>query len=1569
MEKKEASVSGWTQPPEGPDVILDNQSQLPLGQDMMQYDNKKPPVDPDMMQENQPQPPDSEPIMLDHQPQPPMGPDIMQKDKPQPPEGPGLLKDNLPQQSDGPDMMLDDLPQPPVGLDMMLKYQPPGGTHTMQNNQSQALEDPEMSKDDPQQPPEGPDMIQDDPPQPPEGPDMMQDDPPQPPEGPDMMQDDPPQPPEGPDMMQDDPPQPPDGPDMMQDDPPQPPEGPDMMQDGPDMMQDDPPQPPEGPDMMQDDPPQPPEGPDMMQDGPDMMQDDPPQPPEGPDMMQDDPPQPPEGPDMMQDDPPQPPEGPEMMQDDPPQPPEGPDMMQDDPPQPPEGPDMIQDDPPQSPEGPDKMQHDPPQPPEGPDMIQDDPPQPPEGPDMIQDDPPQPPEGPEMIQDEQPHTFDGPDMMQDKQGQTYEGQELILSDQPQPFGPGMIHKDPPHTVKDPHIMLDSQTQPLDGPVMMLDNPSLPPEGPVIMLQNQSQPPEGRVMMVDNQSQPQEGRVMMLEDQSLSHEGRVMMLDDQSLSGEGDETEANGHCRRVFVCSGSHKVEEQLKQLVRKCGGELVSKFQKNTTHVVMQADASRCCNRSLKYLMGIAHHCWILDHHYVEQCLKAGIYLPEEEYEIVGDNCFPRGLGASLSRQTKKKIFFGLKIRFSGYCDSFPKDHAEDIILSLGGEVDTTSSCVISINETCEPNTVSREWLFNCLSFFMLLKMDSYYSNDDEGVDTDDFIEDSCDDDDDDDDYIPLEESHSDSESTEYPIQDTITIFIEDSCSVTQTGGNIEQAERRKSSMPVVNGEQQKNTEDSVSVTQTGGNIEQAKRRKSSLPVVNAEQQTIHIATSKKTKDGKRIWDKKHVCIYCMNHYAKLARHLEQVHSTEFEVKKALAYDKNSAERKQVWRDIMNKGDFAHNANVLQNQKGEIIPFKRPSKVTDGVKYAQCESCLGTFLGSDLWRHVKKCHPDKTQNSKKLKRYHQISSVALLPFSSEAADDFREKILNRMTNDAISLIARNDGEIVEFGQKMFMKYAKNPHEYQYIRQKMRELARFLSYVRAANQTIETLRDCIDSTKFSVCVKAVRKLCGYNEDDYTFKVPSLAKKLGHSLHRVARQLKIKAAKTGYEDLKKKAKGFIEVYLEDWDSEVSHAALETLEIKKYNKTSRIPLAEDLKALSTHLKVKAEVLTKTLDTSDATEEEWRQLCEVTLAQVVLFNKRRSGEAERLEVKQYKDGIQHGKTNQEEVLQSLSPLEKQLAEVIDRVELRGKRGRRVAILLPDNLRKQLDILVNTRRVGHIIASNKYMFARAGEAEFPVRASDVLRKNAHECGAKRPELLNSTSFRKHIAVIVQMLNLKENELDVLAGFLGHDIRVHREFYRLPQDTMQIAKVSKLLMELEKGNIQHYKGKSLDEIQFDLEETLDDEEEEEEEENSDIATAEVLSSSPTNLTKCSSGKTTESACNGRKMTPEEEENSGIDEAEMAEASLCNSVTKVAKHSSGKKTKAARTRRKWTQEEEAAVKRQLNKYFFLNQLPGKCEIEEARKLEPVLLNRPWIQIKSFIKNKKVSMKRKQSAYVP
>jgi len=51
------------------------------------------------------------------------------------------------------------------------------------------------------------------------------------------------------------------------------------------------------------------------------------------------------------------------------------------------------------------------------------------------------------------------------------------------------------------------------------------------------------------------------------------------------------------------------------------------------------------------------------------------------------------------------------------------------------------------------------------------------------------------------------------------------------------------------------------------------------------------------------------------------------------------------------------------------------------------------------------------------------------------------------------------------------------------------------------------------------------------------------------------------------------------------------------------------------------------------------------------------------------------------------------------------------------------------------------------------------------------------------------------LVNLQENELDIVATFLGHNIRVHREYYRLPNSSLQLAKVGKMITSKEKGII------------------------------------------------------------------------------------------------------------------------------------------------------------------------------
>ena len=82
------------------------------------------------------------------------------------------------------------------------------------------------------------------------------------------------------------------------------------------------------------------------------------------------------------------------------------------------------------------------------------------------------------------------------------------------------------------------------------------------------------------------------------------------------------------------------------------------------------------------------------------------------------------------------------------------------------------------------------------------------------------------------------------------------------------------------------------------------------------------------------------------------------------------------------------------------------------------------------------------------------------------------------------------------------------------------------------------------------------------------------------------------------------------------------------------------------------------------------------------------------------------------------------------------------------------------------------------FVFAKQSSNN-PLRGSDCLRKIAIAAGMNRPENITSNSLRKHIPTTAQILNLQETELDLLAGFLRHDLQVHRTFYRLPHDTLQ----------------------------------------------------------------------------------------------------------------------------------------------------------------------------------------------
>jgi len=142
------------------------------------------------------------------------------------------------------------------------------------------------------------------------------------------------------------------------------------------------------------------------------------------------------------------------------------------------------------------------------------------------------------------------------------------------------------------------------------------------------------------------------------------------------------------------------------------------------------------------------------------------------------------------------------------------------------------------------------------------------------------------------------------------------------------------------------------------------------------------------------------------------------------------------------------------------------------------------------------------------------------------------------------------------------------------------------------------------------------------------------------------------------------------------------------------------------------------------------------------------------------------------HRKLTPLRVIQKLSSccrlLRNNLSHLFSRTEIPGKRHRCVLVLLTAEMRSAMDLLVDDalRERAGIEPANVFVFALGKGSLSHIRGHDILEKTSKLCGAEKPNL------HKHIATMSQILHLKNNELDQLAQFMGHDIRIHREYYR-----------------------------------------------------------------------------------------------------------------------------------------------------------------------------------------------------
>ena len=645
-------------------------------------------------------------------------------------------------------------------------------------------------------------------------------------------------------------------------------------------------------------------------------------------------------------------------------------------------------------------------------------------------------------------------------------------------------------------------------------------------------------------------------------------------------------------------------------------------------------------------------------------------------------------------------------------------------------------------------------------------------------------------------------------------------------------------------------------------------------------------------------------CFFCETYVLNFARHIQRNHSIESEVAKIMVLPKRSVERHQSLQLLRKKGNF-----LVSNETPKAI---KRSKLS--TKMSVCDHCLGFFASKYLWRHRKVCVSATDKNA-------QIKAQNFLLRGTSVDPKLKDTVFNRMRADSISLVAKKDILICAFASRYLQKNREKHHEL-VASNKMREMARLLIELRRMDKSINTLFDALKPQFYDLFVEATKVVSRYNKAKEYYEAPTYARNIGTTIKQccdIAIKFALKRkhiygtvlSATAEADIR----SFQQLISSEWRFDVASKADTDLCLQKWNKITIVPLASDLRTLRNYLSLKAVSAMEKLSIKNDDCEAYKTLQETIYCRVLLLNRRRPGELERLFLHSYQS-IDNRRETYEEFSEIVTPSERVLLKKFKRLIIRGKRGRGVPVLFCPDVQHHIKVLLKYRH-NFVTHENMYLFGNPNTLK-PICGYKILKKHAIASGAKNPSAITATKLRKHLATLTQVISMSDNDIEQLASFMGHTVGVHKGSYRLPDDVFQTAKISKLLLLMESGEAAEYKGKALDEIDIDLDQNLleitESDDEPNDPENYDLSVSDL------NISNNSTVSNKKVRTKPRKLIP------------------------------------------WTEQQKKLVNTFFADHILNCRPPKKHECVQLKDRNPIILsNKDWLKIKVYVQNQYVKKK--------
>ncbi|KAF0693056.1 Uncharacterized protein FWK35_00037737, partial [Aphis craccivora] len=397
--------------------------------------------------------------------------------------------------------------------------------------------------------------------------------------------------------------------------------------------------------------------------------------------------------------------------------------------------------------------------------------------------------------------------------------------------------------------------------------------------------------------------------------------------------------------------------------------------------------------------------------------------------------------------------------------------------------------------------------------------------------------------------------------------------------------------------------------------------------------------SKKKTIMNKRVWDKTDHCVYSEKDVTNFTRHILRKHKDEIEVAKYESLPKGSKERKFEADTLRKKGNFLNNVGG-----NKVKPVRRPNELK-GIPCANnclpCKFCYGMFKKKYLFRHMNICKNNKEKHGSKVNA--MAAGQNLLLVFKDGDNELVNNVFLRMATDEISLVAKTDELIKQFGSR-YLKSHKEKHLINVVSQKMRLLARFLMCMRLEVTTINTLQECLSPKYFDSIIKCSKQVAGYSVENDNFKSPSVILKLGQSLKQcceIAECIILKQSDLSpmeAHNIQKESINNLKYIIEkEWAHELWTNACKLMYQRKRNKLALLPLTSDIKLFKDYIVNLEKESYNNLKTNPNNVQFYRNLQESVLAQLVLLNRRRAGEVQRITLDTYTNA--ESEISQEEI------------------------------------------------------------------------------------------------------------------------------------------------------------------------------------------------------------------------------------------------------------------------------------------------------------------------------------------